>query len=337
MPKAYLDPIPYDDRWHAPLERALIGILLDIFRPLFEAFAAADRMDNAKHTALERALKTGRIQFENGVFRGDMSAAISKEIKAAGGQFKGGLWRLPSPMLPTNLQLAIAANVRAMAALQKSISAELERMPIEFATRIKNLDIASLGIVGIKETSMLARKRVAKAITINPSLGKAGMERFKAGWVKVDDKPIREIFKDRVTGYFKNYGEEEVIILRKKVFKQYMDGATREEMRKLVMGRLRIGETRAKFIARQETALMTVQYQQEQYQSAGIAKYKWVTAGDHVVRGTRSNDSGNHKALNGKIFSWDNPPAAEFFSTGTPCHPGEDFNCRCQAKPIVEW
>jgi len=34
----------------------------------------------------------------------------------------------------------------------------------------------------------------------------------------------------------------------------------------------------------------------------------------------------DHAANNGKIFSWDNPPPT--------VHPGEDYNCRCQAAPI---
>ncbi len=46
--------------------------------------------------------------------------------------------------------------------------------------------------------------------------------------------------------------------------------------------------------------------------------YVWRTRSDGKVR-----DS--HRANDGKIFSWDSPPA-----TG---HPGEDFGCRCVAEP----
>lgn len=47
--------------------------------------------------------------------------------------------------------------------------------------------------------------------------------------------------------------------------------------------------------------------------------YIWTTKLDDQVRPS-------HAANNGKIFSWDNPP-----STG---HPGEDYGCRCEAKPL---
>lgn len=46
--------------------------------------------------------------------------------------------------------------------------------------------------------------------------------------------------------------------------------------------------------------------------------YIWRTTGDDKVRAT-------HAANNGKIFTWNNPPA-----TG---HPGEDYGCRCVAEP----
>lgn len=48
--------------------------------------------------------------------------------------------------------------------------------------------------------------------------------------------------------------------------------------------------------------------------------YVWRTRGDGRVRAS-------HAANNGRVFSWDYPPA-----TG---HPGEDYGCRCVAEPYV--
>ncbi len=50
-------------------------------------------------------------------------------------------------------------------------------------------------------------------------------------------------------------------------------------------------------------------------------KYIWRTQGDDKVRP-------DHAALNGQIFSWDNPPPVG--------HPGHDYNCRCMAEPYLE-
>ena len=51
------------------------------------------------------------------------------------------------------------------------------------------------------------------------------------------------------------------------------------------------------------------------------AQYVWHTAQDEKVRQT-------HRANDGHLFSWDEPPP-----TG---HPGQDYNCRCAARPYVQ-
>ncbi len=52
-------------------------------------------------------------------------------------------------------------------------------------------------------------------------------------------------------------------------------------------------------------------------QGASTAHYIWRTQGDGKVRAS-------HRANDGKIFPWDDPPP-----TG---HPGEDYGCRCRAE-----
>ena len=54
---------------------------------------------------------------------------------------------------------------------------------------------------------------------------------------------------------------------------------------------------------------------------AGITdQYIWRTRCDERVRPS-------HRINDGRIFSWSDPPA-----TG---HPGDDYNCRCEAVPFV--
>lgn len=54
---------------------------------------------------------------------------------------------------------------------------------------------------------------------------------------------------------------------------------------------------------------------------AGITdQYVWRTLRDERVRPS-------HRMNDGRVFSWSDPPA-----TG---HPGEDYNCRCEAVPFV--
>lgn len=78
---------------------------------------------------------------------------------------------------------------------------------------------------------------------------------------------------------------------------------------------------RARLIARDQISKLNGQVTQERQKSLGVNKYIWRTSQDERVR-----DS--HRELEGEVFSWDNPP-----SVG---HPGEDFQCRCTAEPVLD-
>ena len=47
-----------------------------------------------------------------------------------------------------------------------------------------------------------------------------------------------------------------------------------------------------------------------------------------VGRDGTLNGRGTHKGKEGKRFKWNRPPR----DTG---HPGEDYQCRCTAEPII--
>ena len=82
-----------------------------------------------------------------------------------------------------------------------------------------------------------------------------------------------------------------------------------------------VTDSRAKLIARDQTAKTNAAITQTRQEDLGIKSYRWVTAGDERVRET-------HAANDGEIFDWDDPPA----ETG---HPGTEINCRCIAAGIV--
>jgi len=334
-----LDPQGYDDAWHKDLARLLIAeIKRVIFDPLIAATDETDRADNAKKTPLEMALRAGTVQFQRGAFRGDLNAAISKEIKALGGRFYKGEWRLPSPLLTPALQKAVAANVSRAAKLAKLVSQALDSAPDAIRAMVKNLTVEDMGLQGLNRVSWRFKKDLNKAVSVYPDLGMEGKAALKAGYEDTDTKPIRKKllheFEDRTKAVLEDFAYEEVVDLRKRLQPLILGGRPRQEIRDEIGGRLKISATRCRFIARQETALLTVEFTKNQYLGAGIKKYKWITAKDHVVRTT---PNGGHKALDGEIYAWDAGPDARYFSTGESCHPGEDYNCRCQARPIVEW
>lgn len=110
------------------------------------------------------------------------------------------------------------------------------------------------------------------------------------------------------------------------VYDGFTNGKTTTRMVKEMQRAYGISRRRAELIARDQTAKLNGQIQKAQQQDAGITEYIWCTTGDERVRKS-------HKNLNGKKFSWDDPPVN---SDGRRCHPGEDFQCRCIGRPVFD-
>lgn len=94
-----------------------------------------------------------------------------------------------------------------------------------------------------------------------------------------------------------------------------------EELRAKLLAKGDIAASRAELIARDQTLKLTGAITKARQTSAGITSYTWNTSNDDRVRES-------HAELDGQVFRWDTPP-----SVG---HPGEDFQCRCVALPIID-
>lgn len=114
--------------------------------------------------------------------------------------------------------------------------------------------------------------------------------------------------------------------MRKIVYDGFMKGKTTTDMVKELQKAYRITRRHAELIARDQTAKLNGQIQRAQQTDAGITEYVWCTVGDERVR--RS-----HRELHGRRCKWDEPPEN---SDGRACHPGEDFQCRCIARPVFD-
>lgn len=104
-----------------------------------------------------------------------------------------------------------------------------------------------------------------------------------------------------------------------------LDGVQRgqrfEVLQKEILARNNVAESRAKLIARDQTAKLNSALTEARQTQLGITHYEWQTSGDERVRTS-------HEQNDGKRFAWNDPPA-----TG---HPGQDFQCRCVAIPVFD-
>lgn len=122
----------------------------------------------------------------------------------------------------------------------------------------------------------------------------------------------------------KTIPEDSLDKMRDIVYEGYTKGKTTTRIIKDIQRVYGASRRRAELIARDQTAKINGQIQKAQQEDAGITEYIWYTVGDSRVR--RS-----HSSLNGKKFSWNDPPVND---DGRKCHPGEDYQCRCIGRPV---
>jgi SPP1 gp7 family putative phage head morphogenesis protein len=97
------------------------------------------------------------------------------------------------------------------------------------------------------------------------------------------------------------------------------------ELRKKIQEQFSVSKSKADLLARDQTLKLGAAITKERQTQAGISQYVWSTSGDGRVRE-------GHAELDGTTQSWDDPPDT---GEGELNHPGEDYQCRCIAIPIM--
>lgn len=94
-----------------------------------------------------------------------------------------------------------------------------------------------------------------------------------------------------------------------------------------------ITRNRAKLIARTEVARISTGLTKARSEVLGLNYYIWKTSHDARVRSS-------HRLMDKVLIAWDNPAAPEALDPFSKksyghYHPGEIFNCRCFAQPLI--
>lgn len=123
--------------------------------------------------------------------------------------------------------------------------------------------------------------------------------------------------------------------MQKIILDGFREGKTITAIQKEIQKEYSVTRRKAQLLARDQIATLNAQLSKLQQEDAGCSKYKWSSSKDSRVRDC-------HRALDGKIFSWDDPPEMWYETksgrvyTGRHCHPGEDIACRCVAIPVFD-
>lgn len=134
------------------------------------------------------------------------------------------------------------------------------------------------------------------------------------------DKFMTEKIKDNVS-FITNIQDEYTQKIEDIIYDGVKKGSTAKQIRKQLIERIGMTKKRAQFVAVDQTGSILGQMTAKRHQEMGVDKFRWLTSKDERVR-----DS--HRVLEGKVFSYDNPP-----NVGLP---GEDYRCRCVGLPVFD-
>ena len=137
-------------------------------------------------------------------------------------------------------------------------------------------------------------------------------------WLKDQSK----IFSAQNAQLIKSLPIEELARVSQDVERGLQQGERFTDIAETIQKSFGITHRRAKLIARDQTQKLNNSLTKLRQQEVGVEEYIWQTSDDERVRQT-------HKDNDGKKFRWDTPPPI----TG---HPGNDVNCRCIARPVLD-
>ncbi len=168
----------------------------------------------------------------------------------------------------------------------------------------------------VANVNRLKSQRQFKALLgIDLATNVPGLADLMAGWARENASLIKSIPE-------RYFDEVEQLTLR-----NIRSGTRAGALAEQIQERWDVGESRAALIARDQTAKLNGDITEHRQTAAGITEYIWRTSKDDLVRPS-------HASLEGQVLSWKSPPVVDLKS-GRTAHPGQDYQCRCTAEPVL--
>jgi SPP1 gp7 family putative phage head morphogenesis protein len=317
-----LKPIDTDVKDEEALRKEVIKLLeQEFFVPLMKivGIKKLKTIKNAKEDLIS-AIRSGKIYYSRGKFRGKFDSTLTRELRGLRAEWdrRHEGWAIPLSELPMLIRVEIGL-----------ATARTEEKSKNFVQALSKFDSAKI-----------ADKLKAKGL-FDASLTKAQKKLQKSLELISIEPQLTDQMRDQITDEYttnlkkniKGWLDEEIISMRIKVEELTMRGVRYENLIQVFEESYGVSREKATFWARQENNLMVAKFREAGMKDAGVDKYEWQAVIGSPLHPTRER----HKELSGKIFSWDDPPITT--EPGKPPrrnHPGEDYNCRCIAVPVIE-
>lgn len=124
--------------------------------------------------------------------------------------------------------------------------------------------------------------------------------------------------------------------LEQAIIEGFTKGSSIKDISNELQSRFNVSKSKARLLARDQIGTLSSDLTRVRHEAAGVSEYYWDTSGDGKVRPC-------HAELDGKKFSYSNPPAMWYMTkhgkkySGRRCNPGEDYQCRCIARPAFDF
>jgi SPP1 gp7 family putative phage head morphogenesis protein len=129
----------------------------------------------------------------------------------------------------------------------------------------------------------------------------------------------------RNAALIRSLADDVVARVERATYDAILQGKTAKQLRDDLTHQFGVADSRAKLIARDQTAKLTSDLNRIRHQQAGIDRYVWSTSKDERVRP-------RHQKLDGREYAYSEPTGAE---DGLP--PGKPIQCRCVARAVVSF
>ena len=296
---------------------------LNIYLPLLKAINE-DNHNLVKLSAedipdlyLMKKIQSGVILYDGAYFTGKFDSRSSIQIKELGGQWDNAkkAFKLSPGKLTPNLKTAISSSKDRLKRINDGLNNTLGKIGDEIGPSIEELDLDN-GLDKVLAGLESQAKNAMKSIGVKYKLTVSQQD------------TIKKEYTNNMKVYIKDWADEHISNLRKDVENNSMAGYRFDRLVKTLQLRYGSSKSKAEFLAQQETSLFMAKFRQQRFLDAGVNFYTWQTVGDNKVRS-------DHRALDNRIFQFGNPPVVDV-ATGRKGEPGEDFRCRCIARPLTK-
>lgn len=309
-------------RYTRLVEKALVGCFWDlIYKPIFQiAELKNPKAINAltSYNHIIEGLKKGLIFYTDGGFKAKtkFSNLQSLALEKWGARWSSSqrMYKIEKHFIPIEVLSVIN---------QLDIEAQSKINHIEgFVNYLEdNLDSIVDTMVFDNEVVTILddagneiKKNVKKVTTIEVNLTQNQKEQ------------IAKTYTENMQFYVKDWTQERITEMRKKVQEIVLAGYRPEMIQKMLETEYGIASRKAKFLAQNETTIMLSAFKKAKYQEMGFDKFIWHTIIDGKEREL-------HKQLNNTTWSFDDPPIIDE-RTGERGLPGQTYNCRCEMTPF---